>query len=75
MRADGRIVLAGLSGVLLLSDDGGRSFELHQRSDRRGTAALVELAPDLLLAVGEGGLSQISGDSLQPTTKVLVNAR
>jgi photosystem II stability/assembly factor-like uncharacterized protein len=75
VRADGSIVLAGLGGALLLSEDGGRSFELRQRSDRRGTAALVELAPDLLLAVGEGGLSQISGHSLRTETKVLVNAR
>ncbi len=75
VRADGSIVLAGLGGALLLSDDGGRSFELHPRSDRRATAALVELAPDLLLAVGEGGLTRISGHSLGTGTKVLVNAR
>ena len=74
-RAKGSVVLAGLNGVLLVSADGGRSFEPHQRSDRRGTAALVELAPDLLLAVGEGGLSQISGDSFRTATKVLVNDR
>jgi photosystem II stability/assembly factor-like uncharacterized protein len=45
--------------VLLVSADGGRSFELRHRPDRRAIAALIELGPDQLLAAGEGGLSKI----------------
>ncbi len=75
VRADGSIVLAGLNGVLLVSDDGGHRFEPHQRPDGRATAALVEPTPDLLLAVGEGGLSPITGDGLRSPIKVLVNDR
>ncbi len=75
VRADGSVILAGLGGAMLLSGDGARSFELHQRPDRRGIAALVELTPDQLLTVGEGGLSHFSGHSLRAEPKVLVNAR
>lgn len=73
--ADGRIVLAGLGGVLLVSDDGGRRFEQHQRSDRRGIAALIELSPDQLLTVGEGGLSRIPERNLKVPARTLVEIR
>ena len=58
VRADGSIVIAGIGGVLLLSDDAGGSFELQDRADRHGIAALIELAPNQLLAVGDGGLTE-----------------
>jgi photosystem II stability/assembly factor-like uncharacterized protein len=60
-RAGGEIVVAGAEGVLLRSEDRGRSFRLERRADRRTIAALVELGPDRLLAVGEGGLMAIEG--------------
>jgi photosystem II stability/assembly factor-like uncharacterized protein len=63
VRADGSIVIAGLNGALLLSDDGGRRFQLQHLSDPRGIAALIELSPDQLLAVGDGGLTKLPARS------------
>ena len=64
VRADGRIVVAGSDGTLLVSDDGGHSFRLQHRPDRQAMAAVVELGPHELLAVGEGGLTRIRDGSL-----------
>ena len=41
----GRVVLAGLAGVLLLSDDGGRTFRSRSWSDRKGHVALPARRP------------------------------
>jgi photosystem II stability/assembly factor-like uncharacterized protein len=75
VRADGSIVIAGLNGVLLLSDDGGRRFQLRHRSDRRDIAALIELSPDELLAVGDGGLTRITARSSVAKPSMTVDAR
>jgi photosystem II stability/assembly factor-like uncharacterized protein len=75
LRADGSIVLAGLGGAFLVSDDGGRSFELRQRADRSGIAALVELGPNQLLTVGEGGLRRIFERSPKAPARTLVDVR
>jgi photosystem II stability/assembly factor-like uncharacterized protein len=75
VRADGSVVIGGRAGVLLLSDDGGRSFAPRHRSDRRAVAALVELGPDQLLAVGEGGLTKISPRGLGAAATAIVDAR
>jgi photosystem II stability/assembly factor-like uncharacterized protein len=75
VRADGSVVIGGLGGVLLLSDDGGRSFELRHRADRRAIAALIDLGPDQLLAVGEGGLTKISVRGPGTKTMTIVHAR
>jgi photosystem II stability/assembly factor-like uncharacterized protein len=75
VRADGSIVIAGLNGVLLLSDDGGGSFQLRHLVDRRGIAALIELGPDQLLAVGEGGLTKIPARDSSAKASVTVEAR
>jgi photosystem II stability/assembly factor-like uncharacterized protein len=75
VRADGSIVIAGLNGVLLLSDDGGGSFQLRHLADRPGIAALIELGPDQLLAVGEGGLTKIPARASSAKASVTVEAR
>ena len=75
VRSDGSIVIAGLNGAMLLSDDAGRSFQLQQRPDRRGIAALIELGPDQLLAVGEGGLTTIPARSSGAKASMTVDAR
>lgn len=64
---DGRIVLGGLQGVLLVSDDRGLSFELVQDPERLGISALLELADGRLLLLGEGGVRRID-PSLDPAT-------
>ena len=63
VRADGSIVIAGLNGALLSSESGERGFQLQHLSHRRGIAALIELGPDELLAVGDGGLTRIPASS------------
>jgi photosystem II stability/assembly factor-like uncharacterized protein len=75
VRADGSIVIAGLNGVLLLSDDGGRSFQLRHLPDRRGIAALLELGPDQLLAVGDGGLTRIPARTSGTKASMTVDIR
>jgi photosystem II stability/assembly factor-like uncharacterized protein len=59
-RSDGTVLIAGLDGALLVSGDGGRTFERHQLPDRRGIAAMVEIAPDRLLLLGEHGMHTLS---------------
>jgi photosystem II stability/assembly factor-like uncharacterized protein len=75
VRADGSIVIAGLNGVLLLSDDGGRSFQLRHWADRRDIAALIELGPDQLLAVGDDGLTRIPPRNHGAKASVTVDTR
>jgi len=75
VRADGRIVVAGSEGALLVSDDGGHTFRLRHRPDRQAIAALVELGPNELLAVGEGGLTRILDDSVGEASGVTPGAR
>ena len=56
---DSTIVIVGLKGTILTSRDGGNSFTVISRSDRRGLASVAELAPGHVLAVGEAGLGRI----------------
>jgi photosystem II stability/assembly factor-like uncharacterized protein len=56
-RTDGSIVLVGLSGCILVSQDGGNSFELFSRPDRTAMAMAYELSPQLLLILGEDGFT------------------
>jgi len=57
---DGAIVVVGLSGVVLVSGDGGRSFALMQQEDRKGLSAARAVGRDTLVAVGEGGARRIN---------------
>jgi len=75
VRADGSIVIAGLNGALLSSENGGRRFQLQHLSHRRGIAALIELGPDELLAVGDGGLTRIPAPSSGAKASMTVDAR
>ena len=56
---DGLTVVVGLSGVVLVSRDGGRSFVLMQQTDRKGLQAALAVGGDTLVAVGEGGVRLI----------------
>ncbi|MFO8141801.1 MAG: YCF48-related protein [Marinobacter sp.] len=53
---DGRIVLVGNGGAVLMSTNGGESFRVHFRRDREGLMAVVPLTGTNLLLVGEGGV-------------------
>jgi photosystem II stability/assembly factor-like uncharacterized protein len=59
-RLDERVAIVGLSGVVLASRDGGRTFTLVQQSDRAGLSAAVPVGEAELAAVGEGGARLIS---------------
>lgn len=56
----GAIAVVGLSGVVLVSRDGGRSFALMQEEDRKGLSAARAVGGDTLVVVGEGGARRIN---------------
>jgi photosystem II stability/assembly factor-like uncharacterized protein len=58
-RIEGGAALVGLSGVVLVSRDGGRSFVLQQQSDRSGLSAARSAGAGTLAAVGENGAQLI----------------
>jgi photosystem II stability/assembly factor-like uncharacterized protein len=49
------IAIVGLSGVVLVSHDGGRTSRLLQQADRSGLSAAVAAGNGKLVVVGEGG--------------------
>jgi len=57
--ADGTVVIAGLAGTVLTSRDGGRTFQRHQQSDRKGFAAVAPGRAGVVL-VGETGVRELS---------------
>jgi len=63
-------LISGLGGVVLKSEDGGRTWRYRQ-TDRKQALFSVALAADRALAVGEKGLMQVSTDGgetwAQPT--------
>jgi photosystem II stability/assembly factor-like uncharacterized protein len=54
------VAIVGLAGVVLTSDDGGRTFGLLQQANRAGLSAAVAVSDDELAAVGEDGAKLIS---------------
>jgi photosystem II stability/assembly factor-like uncharacterized protein len=56
---DGRIVAVGHGGVVLTSRDGGRSFSVETRPDRRGLAAVAEAPDGSWLLFGETGATRL----------------
>ena len=53
------LTIVGLSGVVLVSRDGGRSFALLQQANRAGLSAVLPAGDDRLVVVGEDGARQI----------------
>jgi photosystem II stability/assembly factor-like uncharacterized protein len=51
----GLTAAVGLSGVVLVSHDAGKSFALMQQEDRKGLSAALAVSADTLVVVGEGG--------------------
>ena len=60
------IVITGLAGALLVSHDGGRSFELHAQGDRSGSPAAALAADGSLVTVGEAGIKSIAMPGASP---------
>ena len=59
---DGTVVIVGLGGAVLVSADGGNSFELHPQANRRGISAITDVGDDQLLLVGEFGVKVATFD-------------
>jgi photosystem II stability/assembly factor-like uncharacterized protein len=53
------IAVVGLSGVVLVSRDAGKSFTLMQQEDRKGLSAARAVGGGTLIVVGEGGARRI----------------
>lgn len=64
---DGRIILVGNGGVVLMSGNGAESFREYFRSDREGVMSVVPVSGTGLLIVGEGGatITDARGKNLQ----------
>jgi photosystem II stability/assembly factor-like uncharacterized protein len=58
VRSGTRIVLVGLAGIILVSDDAGASFRHTQQDDRKSFASVL-LAGDELILAGESGVSRL----------------
>lgn len=54
---DGRIILVGNGGAVLVSNDGGESFRSYFRTDREGLMTVVPVAQNRLLLLGESGVA------------------
>ena len=59
-RVPDAVAIVGLSGVVLVSHDGGKSFVLLQQDDRKGLSDVVAVGAGTLLTVGEGGAKVIT---------------
>jgi len=58
--SDGSIALVGLSGVVLVSRDAGRSMTLLQQADYAGLAAVLGTGSGQLAVIGENGAHRIA---------------
>lgn len=59
VRAGSRVVVTGLAGTLLVSDDAGVSFRHTQQDDRKSFASVLLSDGELILA-GEAGVSRLA---------------
>jgi photosystem II stability/assembly factor-like uncharacterized protein len=62
--ADGTVIITGLAGALLISRDGGESFELAQQPDRQGLATALPTADGDLVLIGEFGVNRLPAAAL-----------
>jgi photosystem II stability/assembly factor-like uncharacterized protein len=58
--SDRSVAIVGLSGVVLISNDGAHTFELREQADRKGLSAVLPATPGALAIVGEGGTRVLS---------------
>jgi photosystem II stability/assembly factor-like uncharacterized protein len=56
-----RVAVVGLSGVVLVSQDAGKSFRLLQQADRKGLSAATVVGGKTLVTVGEAGVKSLTG--------------
>ena len=64
--ADGSVAIVGLSGTVLVSRDGGRTFILLEQPDHTGLAAAVTAGDRSLVVVGERGARVVKLTGVAP---------
>jgi photosystem II stability/assembly factor-like uncharacterized protein len=57
---DGTIVVVGMSGTVLVSSDGGESFDLVQQSNRKALMQVLPAGDGSLLLFGEAGAVKLA---------------
>ena len=74
---DGAIVLAGLSGTVLISRDNGESFSPLATGFTKALAAPLLGAPSALLLIGEAGVREVllAGATVPAVTAAPVAAK
>jgi len=65
LSADGKLAIVGAGGVVLTSDDYGKTFEAHTRADRVALATAKRLPDGHLLLVGQHGVVRASANGLK----------
>ena len=53
------VIIAGLTGVMLVSRDGGRSFEFTQQEDRKALSGLLWVGDGEVIVGGESGVRRL----------------
>ena len=69
---DGRLVIVGVGGVVAISEDAGRSFNVRIRSDRVALASATALDGDDILLVGQRGAVTAGPDGAATSTDAVV---
>ena len=59
MKTDGTILIGGMGGTVLRSQDGGRTFVLSKQSKQRGISSLIENNQGQVIFAGEGGVQEL----------------
>ncbi|MFT6431614.1 MAG: photosystem II stability/assembly factor-like uncharacterized protein, partial [Halopseudomonas sp.] len=67
LSADGKLVVVGVGGVVLTSDDHGRSFNVAVRADRVALASATLLDDDSVLLMGQYGAVKAGPEGLKLT--------
>ena len=59
------VIIAGLNGVMLVSQDGGSSFEFTQQDDRKSLGAIAWAGDGEVITAGEAGLRRLAVPGLR----------